>query len=299
MKYYRIDLSILGPTGLFNQLINLINGLIIGHLTQRVIYHPRFLPNYNSLDSIPLEEILDLVHLNQLLSSLNLNTSIEFNKTVDEKEWVISKYYNKLTNPLTTNSLDEICSKLFQEDSPYLNIGSVFGLLSTNDLEDVLFGQIRFLPKYYEVLNHCLTYFNSKYNTIHLRLEDDWINFISESSRISFEDYTQKLFNDYLLSMEKIFSPNDTIFLATHLLKSNNRNNHLIDRIRITYPNLVYSIPWRDNFPDFLPGREIDAIIDYLIGINGERFIGLYFSTYSRIIGRIYRLNGKVYHIIS
>ena len=130
-KYYIINLSMLGPTGLFNQLVNLLNGLIIGHFMKRDIYNPTFLPNYDSLESIPLSEIIDISHLNKHLSSLNLDTAVSINSIINEENFVKSQHYNKLTSPQTYNGLVEICNKLFLEKAPYLNIGSVFGVLSS------------------------------------------------------------------------------------------------------------------------------------------------------------------------
>ena len=166
-------------------------------------------------------------------------------------------------------------------------------------MENTFFRDIRFTSKYYEILEHCLTYFKGKYNVVHLRLEDDWLTYFSPLAKLSPEKYTIKLAGDYYVSMKKLFSADDTIFLATHLLKSKNTNNHLIAEFQKTYPNIIFTIPWRDKFSDFMKGREIDAIVDYLICLNGEKFIGLYYSTFSRIIGNIYQLNGKVSRILN
>ena len=163
-----------------------------------------------------------------------------------------------------------------------------------------IYKNLQFNSDFNQVVSFCLQkYLNGKYSIIHLRLEDDWINFMITYKNMSFEQYTRQLLDRYYHAMMNLFSPNDTIYLATHLLKAEYRNNHILNEIRTKYPNIVVGITWRDDFPNIIKGREIDALIDFLISSQGDKFIGIYSSTYSRIIGDINRANGKIVEILN
>lgn len=124
-----------------------------------------------------------------------------------------------------------------------------------------------------------------------LRLDNDWINHLVSTSETTSNEITNNLFNSYIKAMEKYFSTDDKIYISTHLLKSNNQNNYLIDIIKQKY-NVITSIPWRDNFK--LPiEREIDAIIDYLLCINADKFIGYEGSTFSSNIAYLSQSDNK------
>ena len=288
-RYYRINFNRVGPTGLLNQLINFVNGLIIGHLTNRIIYEPTFLPNYNSLDSISYSEIVDTDHLNILLKTLGLDVSVSMGEHLDKQNWYKPSYYSKFfLNP----ALNSIVDTLTQDDQPYIDLGIVFGFFDTTaDLGDKrlrIYKEMRFRPQYYDVVKYCVsTHLNNKYNVVHLRLEDDWVNYIMTLTGETFDNLTKRVVAAYIQGMSQLFSPNDTIYIATHLLKSENKNNPIMYDIKRRYPNAVFSISWRDKFPNIPIGREIDALVDFLICRGAGRFIGWHQSTFSIMLNAI------------
>jgi disulfide oxidoreductase YuzD len=266
-KYYKINIYKIGPTGLVNQFINLVNGLLLGHLTKRNIYNPNFLPNYNSLSSIPLSEILDIDQLNKLLTNTQILMSNNLYNwsTVHQDKFAFN------------TSLESIINILNQDDHPYVDLGLVFAIYrTTNELVQFqlnIYKNLPFKSQYYDVLNYCKSnYLGTKYNAIHLRLEDDWPHYGSNDTP---EIATEKIVKSYYDAMSQLFLPIDTIYIATHLIKSKNKNDWVIGEIEKKYPNCVFSISWRDQFPDIPQGREIDALIDYLICRNAEKFIGM------------------------
>ena len=291
-KYYKIDTDRLGPTGLLNQLIHLINALTLGHLTKRIIYNPTFLPNYNSLSSIPLSEIVDIDQLNKVLAELKLNTQVQMGNNLDNCDWSI-KYKGIF---LFNNALESIVNILAKDNDPYIDLGQLFAMYNTNHELLVIRANIHidmpFKSQYYDILDYCKSkYLDAKYNAVHLRLEDDWPHLGSKCN--SPEESTNKIVDSYNNAMSQLFSTYDTIFIATHLLKSKNKNDWVMDEIKKKYPNCVHSIPWRDHFPDIPQGREIDALVDYLICRNAEKFIGIWPSSFSIIIDGIARIKGK------
>lgn len=297
-KFLKIDLLHSGP-GLFNQFINVINGLMIGHCSKRQIYNPRFLPDYRSTNWIPLSSVIDIPHLNGMLRSLELNTQIEVDEKLSKIEWKVSPNRGFLFQTIS-NSLVQVSSFVEQESHDFLDIGWVFSLVmekdqSIRDIELHIYKNIQFLPEYKTVFNYCLNnYLNTPYNVVHLRLEDDWINhqIATSSSKLSFEEHSQIIWEKYCEAMARMFTPQDKIFIATYLNKTVQRNNHYIDQIRLLYPNAITATPWRENF-NLPTGREIDAIIDFMICRNGEKFIGLGGSTFSVLTAQIIHSNGK------
>jgi FkbM family methyltransferase len=292
-KSIRIDLADPGP-GLFNQINNLINGLLIGHKTNRDVFDSKFLPDYRSIDSVPISTVIDVDHLNQFLTDLNLNVQINTDKNLDKSNWVKPHYYGFIYN--ISNNLNEISKIISQEKHSYLSIGWCFSLVLQTDedikkIEFEIYKNLRFRSEYYEVFNYCKDkYLGQKHNVVHLRLEDDLIN--HGKGELSFEQYSQNLFDKYAKAMDSLFSKDEIIYIASHLHKGQNKNNYMTDELKQKYPNIIMSIPWRNLFN--LPvGREIDGIIDYLICINAEKFIGLGGSTFSMITGRILTTKNK------
>jgi len=121
----------------------------------------------------------------------------------------------------------------------------------TDDLDMLrtyLYKNIRFKQEYYDVVEYCIsTFLNGKYNAVHLRLEDDWINYHTSLNKLSFQDCSNLLIHCYKTEMSKMFFHDDTIYLATHLMKSPNKNNYIIDDLKQIYPKIVYSVSWREN----------------------------------------------------
>jgi hypothetical protein len=288
LKYFKIDICKTGR-GLVNQFINLINGIHLSNGVERYIYNPRFLPNYYSTDWIPLSEVFDIPHLNQMFSDLGFYVRIITDETIGQKEWIKPEYYNNVCND---KCMANILNKLSKEKYTYLDLGDVFSVSieKNKNIEKIeldLYSNMRFTSGFHEALDYIKSNFlGDKYNVVHLRLEDDFIAPYSGHFGHTYEEYSMILLNRYLEMMENMFLPDSKIYIATHLLKKEYPNNYIIDLIRDKYPNIVTTTPWRDqiNLPQ---GREIDAIIDYLIATNAQNFVGMHGSTFSILISRV------------
>jgi hypothetical protein len=295
-KYIKIDFNTTG-WGLFNQLISFTNSIIIANQANRHIYDPRVLVNYNSFESIPISSVIDIDGLNQVLKSLNIHTRIvNHNKIIN---WTKSLNYDGTT--LISNHLPIICNNISSQNTKYLNTGNMFNLTLQkseyiSNIERQIFCSLPFTPRFYEILNYCKEHFlTDNYSVVHLRLEDDWINFSKHDK--NFTQHSEDLFGRYLDKMNETFESDDKIYLATHLLKSSNVNNSMVDRIKDRYKNLVPMISWRDVF-DMPVGREIDALVDYIICINANKFIGTVGSTFSAVICQVLSHKQKVFTYI-
>jgi hypothetical protein len=289
-QYLKIDFTTTG-WGLFNQLISFINGLIIANQVNRHVYEPRFLVNYDNLESIPISSIINIDQLNQILKLLNIDICV----IKDDKPWIKSKNHGSTT--LISKSLAIVCENIENQDSQYLDIGNTFNLeLDKGEylskIEKELFYNIPFTSIFYDILDFCKeNYLTNNYSAVHLRLEDDWIDFTKNGK--DFNIHSENLLSNYFKKMEDIFSSNDNIYLATHLLKLSHANNYMIDIIKLKYPNMVTNIPWRNNFNLHI-GREIDALVDYIICINSEKFLATSGSTFSAIVCQVLSHKHKI-----
>jgi hypothetical protein len=301
-KYFKIDIQHTGR-GLINQFINLVNGITLCNPIGRHIFDPYFLPYYDSVDWIPLSKIIDINHLNGILASADFTTRIITDELVGQREWIKPDYYNKVC---LTDSRIKILEKLSQETNQYVDIGDVFSASIEKDVhidkfELEFFKNIKFVPQFQDALDYIQNnYLGQRYNVVHLRLEDDFVrpfwSFFHKTH--TYQEYTMLLLNRYLEHMNNMFLSTDKIYIATHLSKGLYENNYVIDLIREKYPNIITSVPWRDHVS--LPqGREIDAIVDYTIGRNAEKFIGMFASTFSILISKVNQSRGKNTEIVS
>jgi hypothetical protein len=294
-KYYRMHNVTGWCGGLLNQFNHLVNGITLAHLNKRHICNPRFLINYNNLDSILFSDIIDINHLNNLLITLKFDTNIEFDEKFEPQDWVKKAYYNNL---VLVDGIEHIANGLAQDDETFIDLGLLFAMYTIfdkhlNDGRLSIYKEMRFTQQYYDVLNFCkINYLAESYNVVHLRLEDDWIN--SRSNEGKFEEVTNKLITSYNKTMDSLFKSDDIIYVATHLLKSDNKNNWFMKEFKEKYPRSVFSIPWRDNFLNITQGREIDALVDYIICRGSQKFIGLAASTFSIAINTLLKMDNKV-----
>lgn len=83
------------------------------------------------------------------------------------------------------------------------------------------------------------------------------------------------------------------LYICTHLFKSTNINNKFFSAYKRKHNNIIINTEiWKNKY-NIPKGREIDAIIDYLIVLDGDSFVGYVSSTYSQFIDKYYFLNNK------
>jgi hypothetical protein len=286
-RYLKINHSELGPTGLFNQFTHLIHAIFIADSLKRNIYAPKFLPDYNSLNSVPFNEIIDIVKLNDLLKAESLKVSIVDTLIIPPNKWN-RKYHNKVTRPIGPSSLEQIKELLQDENDPYLDIGLCYRLATSPNAELKLFDNLPFNNKILDVVRYCKeVYLGEHYQVLHLRLEDDWIQEMTQSYPVSPDWAANFLYNKFLEFIRTRFDPKCRIYIATHLGKGEHQYNFLLKRLKETLHNITDQIHWRTHFPEILPGREVDALVDYLICKDSDDFVGIWESTFARTIHNV------------
>ena len=232
-----------------------------------------------------------LAALNCLIVKLGLHTHITTN--INDVIWKQSNYMNPTKTLYQGCGFIDTIAFLKSESDKYIDIGDTFcdNIFRKNSDEkyqklfvDLISG-LTFSSQVRQIVNYVKSSTNipSYYKSTHLRLEDDIIK-LRPFKDISELEYGESVYNKYKDLFKAFFNPEDTIFVATHLLKSENRYNYIIDELKTIYPKMVMTNDWRSEFPNFHLGRDIDALIDYILCLESSFFIGYGFSTFSQAI---------------
>ena len=307
--YYKVDLNPNKSSGLINQLYSLVNAVLFSHYVGRYLVVTGFYPQYNSDTKIGLSKIIDLPHLNLLLAKLNLSTYlIDFdalhpplkNRILNCQK---SRYYNPAQQTFNIHKFLGTLIHLKSETERFLDLGGTFsiGIFLENPEQEIkqlaikLLGGIKFTRPFTEIID---SFSQEKYKTVHFRLEDDMLLHKSEILKSTPEEIGVSVYQRYKERLKKFVSPDQKFFLATHLTKSQYKMNYLVDELKRDYPKMFMSGDWREKFPSFYFGREIDAIVDYLLCVNGTSFLGWSASTFTNCL--IYSFNecGKLFYTI-
>lgn len=320
-KYYLVDLNPLSTSGLFNQIISLINGILLAWCCNRDLYVTGFYQNYNQQRKIPLKDVIDIQYLNNMLQIEGINVTVS--EDYKNKSWVKSRLYNAAkvdfnhpdynhlrgtldSEPLFQKKLILMLKYLYPEKEEYIDIGDTFDYFLFREnidetLKDIfrnLIVNIKYNHRLYEVRDHCINKMglNGKFSAIHFRIEDDII-FHRPDKSVPESEYGEKIKENYMKYISKHFNKQDVIYLSTFLLKGPNKYNYLPLVLKNQYSNVRFwqkpKFYWRNDFKDLIEGREIDAIIDYLICLKADKFVGFNGSTFSEIIKYYFEFHGK------
>lgn len=287
-SYLRIDHNHTG-SGFINQIIHIVYGILLAGITKRKLSDPIFNVDFRNKETVPFSSIVCIDSLNKLLEELNLETSI----VSVEGEWTKSPHYGNLFK--VSQSLEEIGKELSQDQSQYLDIGwyrtdfippvmirkgPIFA-----KIENALYKGIKFKQIFYDIVKSLSI--NNHYNALHLRLEGDWGErcWLVSGCKKNAQDCIKSLYENYLREIKRVFSPHENIFVSTHLGKTEDENNWVLDDLKTKY-SIKTSHGWREKGFSLPQGREINAIVDYIICLNSTNFIGIHGSTFSSFVTR-------------
>nr|WIL04073.1 O-fucosyltransferase [Cedratvirus lena] len=252
-----------GGCGLMNQLITLASGMYMAHLLGRDFYCEGFYPQYNDRTRIlPLEEIIDIQATTSVLRT-RMCKAKEPEKTVNLGCLLHNRkvFFSSLKTLYEVNwsSLDIGCPFFYSLDE---NDDLILDVLS-------LVSKFVFAKKYTDL---ALSYQpKTDYISVHLRLEDDMLAFL-KSLGMSPILYISK-FRKVLSSLSREVP----IFVASNLNKEKNACTFVLEELEKTH-QVFYS-------KSLGQGREIDALVDYLVCLGGVSFVGSdQASTFSRVV---------------
>jgi hypothetical protein len=301
LKFFKIDLNPLRTSGLLNQFWSLVNGILIGHCVGRQIMVDKFYPDYNQNKTIPIQDIIDIQALNCLIAELGLKTHVTTN--VIDANWMPSQYINPTKKTFECSDFISTLAFLQLEDEKYIDISDTFSdvIFKQNcdariqQLFKRLISDIKFTKQVCDVIDYIKQSIGifGEYKAVHLRLEDDIIK-LRPYPQMTEKQYGDSVYEKYKECFSHHFKPTDAIFVSSHLSKSPNIYNYVLDELRSTYPKMTLTNSWRNMFPKFPQGRDIDALIDYLLCMDAELFVGYGFSTFSQAIKFAYDNKNKL-----
>ena len=294
-RYYLIDLNFSEDRfcGLLNQLYALVNGILLGHSVGRDVIVSDFYTTYNQPDTIPLNKIVDIPKLNCSLVELGISCHLlDYHSRSPCDQEVIrrapkSVHFNPVKYALRGLKLP--LDNLKKEQGQIINLGNTM----FSDFDDYpaksdspfwrIMLNIQFTQVILDGVDHVMEKYDlTDYVGIHFRLEDDMIK--------KFRIDTQERYRLYQTTLANIAGPDTVVYLSTHLTKSENSLNHLVDDLKKSYPKVVVC---KESFP-FPRGREIDALIDLLVMSRAKAVIGQTFSAFSKYLLNLFRKERKV-----
>lgn len=276
--------------GLCNQLMTILNSILLADKYERDLYINNFELDVYSHELSDINEILNIDIINEYLKNNNFKTRII--KNIQENiEQMDGVDYGKL--PYLKCIIGNIEENIHKKN---LDIGNpvsldIFYSSNTNDKNFNLLRNIRFSDKYYymkDLIKEKLNLVN--YRCVHLRIEDDAVNcfFNNNCINLTTEEYNTKILNCYKTKLEENTSKT---YICSGILSSKNtincdyykslmeNNQHLCDK-----KELGNIIPI-----DMLKNREVIAIIDYLIALDSDFFIGFFMSSFSILMNIIHK----------
>jgi hypothetical protein len=301
--------------GLCNQLNCIAIGLVIGYIYNRKIYFHKFQLDYTDMNNlIDFESVINIDHLNKILKEYKINTSIIKNNELKKYNVDITEIDNiELLN--TNNQL-------------IYNIKNIFPFINSNDLNKQILNlqnpnntiipeiyknfynyiriNIRFNQKYIDIANKIIDNFElTNFCCIHLRLEDDAIEYVRNNKDY---DYVNDIYKQiYVNELEILKKSGVKIYVCTSLGLFENKNNLFYKIIKKQYDlidknDVLQKLEKELNLDfdsnDVLQQREICGIIDYLIALKSDYFVGCDWSSFSILIKDNHEFYKKSFNLL-
>jgi hypothetical protein len=270
--------------GLFNQLDTLCTLLVLGHIVNADIVVRGFYPQFQRYDlPIPLSEVINLVATNNLLMVLGLRSRLFDYQSENYTAKVVEDRKTLLAFAMefdsTGDNLD--LGPMYREE--VTNPGSP----EADRLYSFLLSKLRFTDVFYNVTNQVknLIELKGNYSAVHLRLEPD-TRIYAENAKTDYDRFLTVHTDKYRSIFQAL--RNDKVFVATGL------DQESLSAWRKNFHNLCWKpADWRDKVTALPVGREIDAIIDYLICIQAKYFAGWGRSTFALNVNHYFSMVGR------
>ena len=301
------QLFILEPRcGLCNQLNCIAIGIILGILYDRNIYFNGFQLDYMNENILTdFNKIINTNSLKELIKDYKITIidNLE-NYDININEMPILFTENKLIN-----NIKDIYSYLSSEINCKKNILNIKNPISTfipdeyiKLFKNILLN-IKFEDKFYKISLDIKEKFElDNYCCIHLRMEDDGIEFLenklnNKNNKELINDITKQL---YIHEIENLYKTGLKIFVCTSLCICENTNNLFYKIIKKKY-NLIDKNDIINNYEldDISNKRELYGIIDYIIATQSNYFVGCDWSSFSISIKNNHINNGKTYNLLN
>jgi len=300
--------------GLCNQLLSLVSGILFCIRTKKeLLIVDKFLTEINTNSYCSLSQVFNLFEMNNYLRNYNLRIVDGF--TINSSafrpiSWDVITLAKKHNNRRLLAFIDEIYSNLhfskylisyalnfigeklnfepmnFNEIIDNLDNGDNLDNLDTGDNVDNLdnidnLNNDRNFDNGDNVINgdtdESIEYNNQKINVIHLRIENDGIEHWSNQNNMNPNAFKRLLTIKYMQLIKNNIQKEDITIILT-----GDTNNDVVQYMKENEYNITFI---DKKFNDNQPGRELNAIIDLIVGrYCNNVFIGCDGSTFSELL---------------
>ena len=291
-------------SGLCNQLNCIAIGLILGIVFNRNIYFNGFQIDYLNENNLhEFDKIIDIDHINNILKKYDIKIQILKYFNSDIYQIPILKSNEDIQN------IKDIFSNINSFNNLDYDIVNLKNPISTfipdefNDFYNYIKSNIKFDNKFIEISNLIKEKYELKnYCCIHLRMEDDALDFSSKKLNKTLEEVNDIHKEIYLEELNNIKNLDIKKYICTSLIINENKNNLFYKIIKKQF-NLIDKNDMINEFELFnkelLNKRELFGIIDYIIAKDSTYFIGCDWSSFSSSIINSHKLNSKDYNILN
>ena len=291
-------------SGLCNQLNCIAIGLVLGLVYDRDIYFNGFQNDYLNEEILcEFNKIIDIEHLNTLLKKLSVNFTVLRNISEDiNKIHVLKTDYDLINNEKDIYSTLKKHNNLNYEILNLKNPISTFILQEHQDFYNYIKSNIKFDDKFIEVARLIKNKYElNDYCCIHIRMENDAIEFATKKFGQTFEEINDAHKQIYTNEFENIKDLEIKKYVCTSLNINDNKNNLYYKIIKKNYDLIDKNdiINDYDLFKNDFKQRELYGIIDYIIAIDSSYFIGCDWSSFSDSIINNHKINEKHYNILN
>jgi hypothetical protein len=277
--------------GLCNQLSSIAKGILYAHIYGRDVYFDGFQNDYRHANLLSsFDSIFDIEKINEKLAQMNINVKIVSNippekiQQIDTEDIPDNARLCHLKNIIPILNLDKY------READYLCLENPISSVLPEAyllLEHNVNRHIYFHPAFYDKVKQIKERLNlNDYCCIHMRLEDDAIDYMTLFSDMSFSTINDIFIQKYIVELERLRIFKYKIYVCTSLGVQENKNNALYTALKEKY-ELVdkRDIPEIDDILSFdANSRELHAIIDLIIGMESNYFIGCDWSSFSSYI---------------
>lgn len=285
--------------GLTNQLSCIAKGIIWAHMSNRDLYIDNFQLDYRDYDNfMNIKQIINIQHLQKFLYSNGIFVSIENN---------IFKSDIKKIETFTTEDIyfiKDIISLIFHKDNIAIIALDIDNPISSEippEYEKTLYNiiqNIEFTDGLKNIATNIIQSLNlNNYTCIHLRIENDALDYMKQFSTMDYLDINKIYVSKYIEETNFFELNRNNIYICTSLSEKD-----------INYPYYLeikekYGLKDKNDIEYFKEStenyRELLAIIDYMIAKRSHFFLGCDWSGFSLYIKRNHILENKYVKIIN